>query len=101
MPKKIDKPLPDLDPRLFWDVDYSPKTIINYPEFTVERVIYRGSVTDYKEIINYYGKARIKKLLKNNDRFSPETKSFIKIYFNLTDTDLCSLRPSFPKLWNY
>lgn len=95
------KPLPDLDPKLFWDVRYTKYSLKKYPGFVVERVIQRGSQKDLTKLIDYFGKTKIKELLLHNDRFSPINKAFLKTYFGLTEKDLCSLRPSFPKLWEY
>jgi hypothetical protein len=95
------KIVPKLDPKLFWDVKYTPSSIKKYPAFVLERVLQRGSNQDFAKVLSYLGKEQAKNVLLHNDRFSPETKAFIKIYFNLTDKDLCSLRPSFPKLWEY
>ena len=100
-PKKAPKPIPDLDPKLFWDVMYTKNSIKDYPVFVVQRVIERGSQVDFGKIINYYGKDKIKEYLMHNSQLNPKNKAFIKTFFKLTDQDLCSLRPSFPKLWIY
>jgi hypothetical protein len=99
MSKPKSKPPIHLDPKLFWDVEYSEASLINYPEFVIERVIQRGSVKDFGKIIKYFGKPKIREYLITKDNFSPIQKSFVKSYFNLTNQDLRSQRPSFPKLW--
>ena len=95
-PKKL-----DLDKRLFWDVDYTSSTADEYPEFVIERVIQRGNGHDIRLLIGYYGYEKIRQSLINNPRFSDITKNFLKIYFNLTDKDLRSPKPSNPTLWKY
>lgn len=91
----------DLDKRLFWDVNYQPETVIKYPEFVVERVIQRGNAHDLGLVISYFGYDKVRQLLIHNHRFSNSTKNFLKIYFNLTDQDLCSPRPLTQVLWQY
>jgi hypothetical protein len=91
----------DLDKRLFWDVEYKAESAKDYPEFIVERVIQRGTGHDLGLIIDYYGYDKVRQSLINNHKFSDTTKNFLKIYFNLTDQDLCSLRPFTQKLWKY
>ena len=101
MPKKAPKEIPDLDPKLFWDVKYTKTSMQKYPMFVVQRVIERGSQADFGKIIKYYGKDKIREYLKHNSQLNPKNKAFVKTFFNLSDQDLCSLRPSFPQLWIY
>ena len=91
----------DLDKRLFWDVKFDPKTAQEYPEFIVERVIQRGNGHDLGLVVDFYGYQKVRESLFHNHRFSDVTKNFLKIYFNLTDQNLCSLRPFTQELWQY
>jgi hypothetical protein len=93
--------IPNLDPKLFWDVTYSQDSVKKYPEFVIERVIERGSQKDFSKILKYYGKNNIRQFLLHNARFNPKNKAFIKAFFHLNDSDLCSHKPSFPQLWVY
>jgi hypothetical protein len=98
-PKKV-KTL-NLPKRLFWDVDYDKIDWDDKWFWVIERVIQRGDMADFSQIFHYYGRVKVKQIYKESRRLSPRQYSFGKIYFNLTDQDLCITTQSYPKLWIY
>ncbi|MEI6729414.1 MAG: hypothetical protein WCK98_07290 [bacterium] len=103
MPTKTSKKVPDLDPKLFWDVEY-PTNLqfsLNY-FYIIERALMRGSIRDFLKIKAYYSKKQIQEVILNSRQFSNKTRYFFGIYYKLKlDQLLCLPERSNQKLWNY
>lgn len=68
-----------LSKEIFWDVDISTLNFDVNGAFILERVITRGTIEDFKEIVSYYDKNTLKKIalvVKNLDKKSLNFISF-------------------------
>lgn len=54
---------PELPKLLFWDIQNQSPDYKNHPEWVIKRVFERGSLEDIAEIILFYGKEKVKKVL--------------------------------------
>ena len=52
-------------PALFWDTDASKIMLDTHAKTIVERVILRGTWPEFKAVLGYYGKDRIREILVN------------------------------------
>ncbi len=71
-----------LSPTLFWDTDASKIGLDTHTKTIVERVILRGTWPEFKAILGYYGKAKIKEILLNLRYMDNRTVWFCSAYFN-------------------
>lgn len=88
---------------LFWDTD--PETIDyqKHASYIIERVLSRGTLDDFKTIIQLYGIPKIKRVIKNIRYLDDRVLHFCSAYFNLTLTDFkCyNTKQLSPSHWNY
>lgn len=78
--KNKEQPTPNLKiitKGLFWDIDFQKMDWIKYADFAIQRTFERGTLTEKKEMILFYGKEKVKKSLA-----LPQRKK-IKNYINI------------------
>ena len=92
-----------LSPTLFWDTDASKIKLDTHTKTIVERVVLHGTWPEFKAILDYYGKERIKKILVGLRYIDNRTLSFCSAYFFVPKSDFrCYiLKQSNPTHWNY
>lgn len=92
-----------LSPALFWDTDPSKIKLDTHAKTIIERVIMHGTWTEFKAILEYYGKDRMKNILLKLRYLDNRTLSFCSAYFLVPKSDFrCyTLRQSNPVHWNY
>ena len=92
---------PELNPLLFWDVDFLNLNYEAKARFVIERVLERGSLSDWKEIKRYYGLDKIKGAALEIRYLTKKTLNFCSIYFNIPITEFrCyKLQQFTPPLW--
>lgn len=98
-----DKPLPSLNKRIFWDVNYDT---LNYDEkasFVIQRVFERGDVDDVRACRRYYGDEKIRDVLISAKWLSLNTIYLACALFEneLTDYKCYNTAQSNPGHWNY
>ena len=92
-----------LSPTLFWDTDASAISLDTHVKTIVERVILHGTWPEFKSVLDYYGKERIKDVLVKLRYLDNRTLSFCSVYFNVPITEFrCyTLKQLNPTHWNY
>lgn len=99
MPKK---PLPKLDPRLFWDVKYPTQNeFITHAFFIIERVLMKGGLVDFWQIYNFYDLKQIQEVVIKSRQIDNKTHTFFAIIANLNLKNICYPKQLNPELWNY
>lgn len=88
---------------LFWDTD---ATVLDWEvnaPFIVERVLQRGTVEDFRTIVAYYGRERLRDIIKNLRYLDKKAMYFAAVYFQipLNDMRCYNIRQSTPPHWNY
>lgn len=69
--------------KLFWDSDINHLNPTLHKESIIERVLERGTWSEIKELIAYYGKLAIIEAAKEARYFSDKTTHFISGYFSI------------------
>lgn len=92
----------ELSPQLFWDMDKSQYDVDKYPEWTVQRILERGRLSDWQLILNYFGLDRIVAICKTLRTLPPEALSYICLISNTNKEDYRCYHTaqSNPTLWN-
>lgn len=88
---------------LFWDVDYNSIDFDKHSGFVVERVLCMGTLEDFKAINSYYGKTKLKAIVKNIRYMDERVLQFCSVYFNITKTDFRCYKQKQLNIshWNY
>jgi len=100
---EIEKGILGLSKALFWDVD--PKTIDleKHAAYIIERALTIGTMEDFIIIKNYYGKRKIKRIVKHLRYLNDRDLNFCSIYFNVPINEFrCYTTKQLNQtLWNY
>ncbi len=93
----------ELSKVLFWDVDYDTIDWEKHAPYVVERIITRGTLEDFREIKNYYGKSKLKRITKQLRYMNDELLYFCSVYFNtpISEFRCYKLQQLSPSHWSY
>lgn len=94
---------PNFSQHLFWDVDVSKLDFDKSTRYIIERVVTRGALPDWYQLLNYYGKEKIKDTCSKLKYLDNITLSFLSCFFNLPKENFrCyKLKQSTQELWPY
>jgi hypothetical protein len=92
----------NIRPSLFWDIDRNILNEENNRKLIIERVLNLGNLSEWIEIVKYYGLDIIKEEVKKAGDLYPKTISFIETYLDIPKTKLrCSTRKQLnQEVWN-
>lgn len=93
MEKSLNKK-PELSRHIFWDTDVHKLDFDLYVDFTIIRVLERGTETDVGEIIRYYGRDKIIATVTSIDTLLPRALELSKQLFHLSNNSFQCLRNS-------
>ena len=91
---KIANSKPVLSRHIFWDTDLHALDFDKYADFAIIRVLERGTETDVKEIIRYYGKDKIITTVTAIDTLLPRAIALSKQIFHLSNDSFQCLKHS-------
>lgn len=93
----------NINPVLFWDIEFSELDYEKNARQIIERVLTRGFMSDWFEIKSYYGIERIKKEIVRIRSLDKVTLNFCSKYFKIPKSEFkCyNTPPSYQQLWNY
>jgi len=88
---------------LFWDVDPESMDQDEHARFVIERVMSRGTMSDFLELQRIYSKERIREELLHCRSLDPKTVSFCSAFYGLKKEDFrCyTTKQSNQKHWIY
>lgn len=88
---------------LFWDTDYDKIDWDYNAPYVVDRVLQMGTVEEFKEILNVYGRAKITGIVKNLRYMDKRPMHFASVYFNipLEEMRCYIIRQSGQLHWDY
>jgi hypothetical protein len=78
---------PNLDKRIFWDVEFEKLDYELYADFIIERVFERGDVDDIRQVRRFYGDEKVKFALTNAKWLSKVTLSLAKAVLGNNNED--------------
>jgi hypothetical protein len=98
-------PPPTLQRTLFWDVNPDLVDWQTHARFVVERVVTRGSLEDWREIVRYYGWERLGAEVVKIRSLDRKTLAFCSAVFEIPKeqfkcTQNSDTMPSLRELWN-
>ncbi|WP_152269783.1 DUF6922 domain-containing protein [Agriterribacter humi] len=90
---------PNLDKGLFWDWRYDEIDWQKSYRSVIEKVLERGTMEEWEEIIRFYGKPRIITALKEEIKFLPDyIINAVSSYFNIRKEEMaCYVRKQLRK----
>ncbi len=88
---------------LFWDVDFENIDWERNAPYVVQRVLDKGSWENFKTILEYYGKSRIKEIIIKLRYMDKRTLHFCSVYFiiPLNEFRCYNIRQSSRIHWDY
>lgn len=72
---------------LFWDIEASQIDTDRNSRFIIERVISRGTLNDWKTILAFYGKEKIRKEVLLIRSIDHKTLCYLSVFFNIKESD--------------
>lgn len=71
---------PDIRKHLLWEYNWEEIDFVELATVVVERVIERGDIQDWKEMIRFYGKSKIREIARQSTRLDRKNKQFTNIF---------------------
>ncbi len=71
---------PVIRKHLLWEYNWEDIDFCQLATVVIERVIDRGDMRDWKEIIRFYGKPKIKTVAEKSTRLDKKNKHFTSIF---------------------
>ena len=72
-----------LSKEIFWDIDMSTLNYEVQGAFILERVITRGTISDFKQIVKYYGIEALEKIAIDTKNLDKKSLNFISFFLNI------------------
>ena len=93
----------NLSKTLFWDIDISTLDYEKHSQQIIERVLTRGKLSEWDEIVKYYGLKKIRKEALNMRFLDMITLSFCSVIFKIPKEEFRCYkhRQSMPIHWPY
>jgi hypothetical protein len=83
---------------LFWDVDLAQLDSQVNKTFIVKRILGMGDLDDLHWALKFYGVKFLREIfMKSVSQLDAKSQNFWKIYFNISDETLCTLKQSTSK----
>ncbi len=68
---------------LFWDTDYDKIDWEKNAPYVVDRVLQRGTLEEFKAILTFYGRERMREIIKNLRYMDKRPMHFASVYFDI------------------
>jgi hypothetical protein len=92
-----------LRPSLFWDTDVSKIDLQKHHAAVIERTMTRGHFSEFKALMQFYGRETVQKVTLQARWMDKKTLSFCSTIFDISETEFrCyKLAQLNPEHWNY
>ena len=74
------QPTPQLRPHLLWEYDQSKFNYRRGATVVIERVIERGTIEEWREIVRFYGKEKVLEVAAGSKQLDKRDKHFATIF---------------------
>ena len=76
----VSKSTPTINTHLLWEYDISTFNFDSSKQVVIERIIERGRIEDWHEMMAYYGKEKVLKVAARSKQLSERDKNFTIIF---------------------
>lgn len=80
MTNAVSQEFPKIRTHLLWEYGMENFDYNNSANILIERVIERGNMEEWREIIKYYGREKILEVAHHSQQLDQKHKNFTKIY---------------------
>ena len=84
--------MPKYIQHLFWDINVETFDPLEYPEYTISRVLEFGDEGAAAWIKGLFSESEIKKVIKSDKRLSPKSANFWAIMFGIPLGEIAALK---------
>jgi hypothetical protein len=93
----------ELSRNIFWDTRYESIQWDKNGPYVIDRVLHYGTLKDWKQVLEYYGSPKVRRIVINLRHMDKRVLSYCSIFFNLPkDQFRCyNIEPSLKKQWDY
>lgn len=87
---------------LFWDTDINNICLDKHAAYIIERIAMFGTYDEWNQVLSYYGKEKIKKIVCHLSGLDNKTLNYLSIHLNIPKvkfkcyTQLQSIQKHFP-----
>ena len=87
---------------LFWDLDRDRISENTSRRIIIQRVLSLGNLSEWSELVRFYGLKIIKKEIRLVGYLDPKTIAFVETYLNINKRELkcCTKKQSTTTFWN-
>lgn len=78
--QKADKP--NIPPRLLWEFDYENFDFKRSYKIVIERILERGNLENWREMIKFYSKSQILETIDWSSQMEEKDKRFSRLFIN-------------------
>jgi hypothetical protein len=83
--------MPSLPTQLFWDTDPNQIDPEKHAAWLARRVLEYGDWSDWRTLVQYYGKERLAEIVMSIRSMQPKALAFCKVWFDLPESSFrCS-----------
>lgn len=76
------KAKPDIPAKLLWEFDYENFNFDKSYKIVIERVLERGNMKEWREIVRYYSKEQILETIDWSTQLEERDKRFSRLFLN-------------------
>lgn len=74
------KPVPQIRKHLLWEYDFDNFDYLLSKKIVIERIIERGNLKEWKEMLQFYGKDTVLEVARNSKQLDRKEKNFTEIF---------------------
>ena len=72
----------DISPSLLWEYDLRTFGFDRSKRIIVERIVERGGLKDWREMVRYFGKRDVLEVVRSSKQLSEKDKNFTEIFIH-------------------
>lgn len=74
------KTVPQIRKHLLWEYDFDNFDYLLSKKIVIERIIERGNLKEWKEMLQFYGKDTVLEVARNSKQLDRKEKNFTEIF---------------------